>query len=113
MEQPLPLTYFRIAYQNQNPELAQKIASKLTTLFIEQDNKTREDQVFGTTEFLSAELEKVSQQLTESEDKLKQVKSSRQFELPDQRDANLRTLDRLAKTRKPTRKRWTVMQRFA
>src|SRR5262249_3118546 len=30
----LPLTYFRISYQNQNPELAQKIASKLTTLFI-------------------------------------------------------------------------------
>src|SRR5205823_4605606 len=28
----LPLSYFRIAYQNQNPDLAQKIASKLTSL---------------------------------------------------------------------------------
>jgi polysaccharide biosynthesis transport protein len=94
------LTYFRISYSNQNPELAQKIASKLTTLFIEQDNKTRETQVFGTTEFLAAELEKVGQFLNESEERLKQVKSSRQFELPEQRDANLRTLDRLTSDKK-------------
>src|SRR2546428_836616 len=30
----LPLTYFRIAYQNQSPELALKIAGRLTTLFV-------------------------------------------------------------------------------
>jgi len=96
----MPLTYFRISYQNQNPELAQKINSKLTTLFIEQDNKTRETQVFGTTEFLSAELDKVSTQLTSSQETLKVVKEARQFELPDQRDANLRTLDRLIADKK-------------
>src|SRR5207247_3249270 len=53
-EKGLPLTYFRISYQNQNPELAQKIAGKLTTLFIDQDNLAREIQVFGTTELLSS-----------------------------------------------------------
>jgi len=98
--QMMPLSYFRISYQNQNPELAQKICSKLTTLFIEQDNKTRETQVFGTTEFLSAELDKVSTQLNASQESLKVVKSARQFELPDQRDANLRTLDRLIADKK-------------
>ncbi|HEY2384050.1 MAG TPA: hypothetical protein VGK48_22980 [Terriglobia bacterium] len=92
----LPLTYFRISYRNANPELAQKIASKLTTLFIEQDNQVRQDQVFGTTEFFTAELEKVTQQLNDSEAKLKDFKASRQFELPDQREVNLRGLDRLA-----------------
>ena len=95
-----PLSYFRITYRNQNPELAQKIAAKLTTLFIEQDNQARETQVFGTTEFLSAELAKVTDELNDSEAKLKEVKSSRQFELPDQRDANLRTLDRLGLDKK-------------
>lgn len=95
-----PLTNFRIIYQNQNPELAQKIASKLTTLFIEQDTKTRETQVFGTTEFLQAEFEKISQQLTESHDRLKDIKSTRQFELPEQMEANLRALDRLAADKK-------------
>src|SRR5207237_120829 len=93
-------TYFRITYQNQNPELAQKIASKLTTYFIEQDNRVRETQVYGTTEFLSAELDKISEQLQESETAIKNFKSTRQYELPDQREVNLRTLDRLGVDRK-------------
>jgi polysaccharide chain length determinant protein (PEP-CTERM system associated) len=96
----LPLTYFWISYQNQNPDLAQKIASKLTSLFIEEDNRARETQVFGTTEFLSAEVDKIGAQLSESEAKLKDLKTSRQFELPDQRDINLRTLDRLGLDKK-------------
>src|SRR5438093_8973272 len=96
----LPLTYFRIAYQNQSPELAQKIAGRLTTLFIEQDVRVRETQVSGATEFLSSELDKVSEQLHESETRLKSIKSRRQFELPDQREANLRTLERLGLDKK-------------
>src|SRR5262249_28827173 len=64
---PLPVTYFHVSYQNHSPELAQKIATKLASLFIEQDSRVREDQVFGTTEFLSAELDKVHVQLQESE----------------------------------------------
>jgi succinoglycan biosynthesis transport protein ExoP len=91
-----PLSYFRISYRNQDPELAQKVATKLTTLFIEQDSQTRETQVFGTTEFLSSELAKVMDQMNESERKLKDFKLSRQFVLPDQREVNLRSLDRLA-----------------
>jgi len=91
----LPLSYFRIQYQNRDPELAQKIAGKLTTLFIDQDNKTRETQVFGTTEFLSAELEKVTNQMDESSAKLKEIKAGHQFELPNQLQSNLMTLDRL------------------
>ena len=95
MGAPLPVTYFHVSYQNRGPELAQKIASKLASLFIEQDNRAREDQVFGTTEFLNAELDKVGVQLKESETKLKELKERRRYELPDQLEANLRTLDRL------------------
>ncbi len=96
----LPLTYFRVSYQDRDPELAQKIAAKLTALFIEQDNRVRESQVFGTTEFFSAEVDKVAELLRQSEAKLKEVKSARQFELPDQREANLRTLDRYVQDKK-------------
>jgi succinoglycan biosynthesis transport protein ExoP len=90
-----PEPYFRISYRNQNPELAQKIAVKLTMLFIQQDNEARETQVYGTTEFLSSELAKVTDQLNDSANKLKEFKLSRQFVLPDQREVNLRSLDRL------------------
>jgi len=94
------LSYFRISYRNQNPELAQKIATKLTTLFIEQDSQTRETQVFGTTEFLSSELAKVTEQMNVAESKLKEFKLSRQFVLPDQREVNLRSLERMAMDKK-------------
>jgi polysaccharide chain length determinant protein (PEP-CTERM system associated) len=95
MGAPLPVTYFHVSYQNGNPELAQKITIKLASLFIEQDGRAREDQVFGTTEFLSTELEKVRVQLQESEAQVMQLKASRRYELPDQLETNLRTLDRL------------------
>src|SRR5262249_7366716 len=91
----LPVTYFRITYQNRNPELAQKITAKLQSLFIEQDNRARENQVFGTTEFLAGEVSKLSDELQQSDAKLKQLKASRRYELPDQLETNLRTLDRI------------------
>jgi polysaccharide chain length determinant protein (PEP-CTERM system associated) len=88
----LPLTYFPISYRNRNPQLAQKITAKVTSVFIEQDNLTRETQVSGTTQFFSDELDKISTALKESETKLKELKGRRQFELPEQLPANLATL---------------------
>jgi len=92
---PLPLTYFRISYQNQNPGLAQQIAGKLTSLFIEQDTKFRGDRGKESTDFLSSELEKVAEQLKQSETKLAELKRQHIHELPAQLETNLRTLDRL------------------
>jgi succinoglycan biosynthesis transport protein ExoP len=91
----LPVSYFRISYQNTNPELAQKITSRLASLFIEQDNRVRETQVFGTTEFLSTELNKVAEELRQSAAKVTALKERYRNELPDQLQTNLRTLDRL------------------
>ncbi len=91
----LPLTYFRISYQNRNPELAQQIASKLTSLFIEQDTRVRDRGVAGTTEFFSEELDKVAEQLKQSDAKLAALKRQHMNELPAQLETNLRTLDRL------------------
>ncbi len=87
--------YFKIAYQDRDPRLAQKVTDKLATFFIERDAKTREDQVYGTADFLDKELQKVSNQLNTEEQQLAQLKERYQYELPDQLDANLRTLDRL------------------
>jgi uncharacterized protein involved in exopolysaccharide biosynthesis len=85
----------RISYQDRNPELAQKIAARVASLFIEQESRTREAQVFGTTEFLSSELAKVADQLKESETKLKVLQERFRYQLPSELQTNLRTLDRL------------------
>lgn len=92
--------FFEISYQDTDPELAQKVTSRLASLFIEYDAKTREAQVFGTVDFLKNELEKVSVQLRDAEKALSQLKDQYRYELPEQLEANLRTLDRLQEERK-------------
>jgi polysaccharide biosynthesis transport protein len=91
----LPTTNILISYRDRSPELAQKITARLASLFIAQDNQARENKVFGTAEFLEAELKKVAEQLSQSEDALKKLKQRYRYELPSEQDTNLRTLDRL------------------
>lgn len=85
----------RIQFQHRDPQTAQRITSKFASLLIEYDNRTREEQVFGTTRFLESELESVSTRLQEVENVLAAKKKRYRYELPDQLDTNLRTLDRL------------------
>ncbi|RPJ87609.1 MAG: hypothetical protein EHM18_00265 [Acidobacteria bacterium] len=87
--------YFKISYQNRDPNVAQKVTARLAVLFIEYDSRTREDQVFGTAEFLNEELQKVAAQLGEVEGQLRIQQEKYRFELPEQLDTNLRSLDRL------------------
>jgi succinoglycan biosynthesis transport protein ExoP len=86
---------FNIAYQNQDPGLAQEIAQKLATLFILQDARARETQVSGNTEFFAGELAKVEQELALAEAQLEAVRRRNRFTLPEQFDANVSRLDQL------------------
>jgi len=88
-------SFLRIRYENRNPELAQRITSRLASLLIEYDNRQRQEQVFGTTEFLQNEVDKVSLDLQAAEKVLAELKRTYRYELPAQLDTNLRTLDRL------------------
>jgi polysaccharide biosynthesis transport protein len=91
----LPTTNILISYRDRNPELAQKVTARLASLFIEQDNKARENKVFGTAEFLETELKKVSEEMAKSEVALKTLKQRYRYEMPNELETNLRTLDRL------------------
>jgi polysaccharide chain length determinant protein (PEP-CTERM system associated) len=90
-----PITNITIAFRDRNPDLAQKINGRLGQLFIEEDSTAREKQVFGTTEFFKTELNKVGDELKQSEAQLQQLKGKYRYELPNQLETNLRTLDRL------------------
>lgn len=90
-----PVTHVRIRYRDENPELARKITERLSALFIEQENRTRETQVHSTAKFLEGELTKVLSRLSESRERVKALKERYREELPSQLEANLRALDRL------------------
>ena len=87
--------YFKISYEDRDPNTAQDVTRRLTRFFIDYDTSTREQQVFGTTEFLKGERDKIGRELQEVEQNLSELKERYRYELPEQLETNLRHLDRL------------------
>lgn len=86
---------FTIAYEGDNPPTVMKVTDKLASLFIEENLKVREQLVEGTTEFLDQELQGIQQELNRQETQISEFKQKHMGQLPQQAEANLRTLDRL------------------
>jgi len=86
---------FTISYSDKSPQIVQQVTNKLASLFIEENIKVRERQATGTTEFLESELSRVRDLLEIQEKKVNNFRQQYTGELPDQQNANLRTLDRL------------------
>ena len=85
----------QVAFEAGNPETAMKITSRLASLFIEENLRVREQHAIGTTSFINAEAERLRKQLEEQESEVNRYKAQYRFELPDQLDANLRTMEQL------------------
>lgn len=94
---------FRIYYQDKDPQTARMVTSKLASLFIEEDLKTREQQARGTTDFLNKELVSAKQKLEEQERATTEFKFQHMGNLPEQTDANLAMLKQLAEQRQGIR----------
>jgi len=83
---------FTISFSAATPPLAQEVASRLTSLFIEQNLKTQGDRAASTAKFLSDQLDGAKQRLTEQEQRLEAFKASNLGELPEDQAANLSAL---------------------
>lgn len=86
---------FSIAFSHNDPVIAQKVTAKLASQFIDQNLRSREQLVQGTTEFLTVELERAAGSLEEQEKAIAIFKKKHMGELPGQTDANLHMLSRL------------------
>jgi succinoglycan biosynthesis transport protein ExoP len=84
-----------VSYVNPDPFMAQAVTALLAVKLQEDNLKRREGLVETTTEFLSVELERVKADLEAKERAISDFKRSHMGELPQQLEANLRTLDRL------------------
>lgn len=84
-----------ISYRHSDPYVAQAVVA-LLIVKLQQDNAKRREGLIGTTtEFLSAELDRIKGELELKEQAISDFKKAHIGELPDQMEANLRTLDRL------------------
>jgi succinoglycan biosynthesis transport protein ExoP len=83
---------FKISFTGDKAILAQEVTSRLTSLFIQANLKTREDQAANTTSFLQEHLDAAKKKLTEQEERLRDFKMQNLGELPEQQQGNLAIL---------------------
>jgi polysaccharide chain length determinant protein (PEP-CTERM system associated) len=87
--------YFSIKYTSKDPQIAADVANKLSSLFIEENLKQREQQAVGTSEFLANELKVTRERLEVQGKELADYKRRYMGELPEQRDTNIRLLEQM------------------
>lgn len=86
---------FTIAYTATNPRTAMMVANDLSALYVQENVKYRERQSAGTSEFIESQLTEVRSKLQAQERRITAYKEQHMGELPEQKEANLRTLERL------------------
>jgi uncharacterized protein involved in exopolysaccharide biosynthesis len=85
---------FSVSYSNRSPELAAKVANELTTLYLNENLQSRKQLSSDTATFLTAEAERVSQQIAELDSKLAQFKDKHVNATPDLNQFNLSLMNR-------------------
>jgi succinoglycan biosynthesis transport protein ExoP len=84
---------FNISFIAEKAALAQQVTSKLTSLFIEANLKSREDQATNTTTFLDTQLANAKARLNAQEETMRDFKAKYLGELPEQQQGNLAILN--------------------
>jgi polysaccharide chain length determinant protein (PEP-CTERM system associated) len=86
---------FSVAYSNSDPRVTADVANELAGLYVAENVRYREQAAAGTTEFLDKQLAELRPRLVEQERRIAAYKEQYLGELPEQKEANLRTLERL------------------
>lgn len=85
---------FKLSYENRSPDLAQKVANELTSLYLNENLKRRTELATETSDFMTDEANRLSHKITKLEAALADFKKRNADTLPDLRDLNLQLRDR-------------------
>ncbi|MCS6327228.1 MAG: lipopolysaccharide biosynthesis protein [Nitrospira sp.] len=84
---------FTVSYNSGTPEIAQRVANELTSLFLGENLKSRERQAQETTTFLRQEAESLAAHIEEVEAKLSKFKQRAAGALPELMPLNLQMMN--------------------
>jgi polysaccharide chain length determinant protein (PEP-CTERM system associated) len=93
--EPRGLNAFKISFTSDEPRSAQAVAGRLTSLFIRENNESREQQSTGTTKFLADKLAEAEADLKEQDIRVRDFKMKYLGELPEEQQGNLTILSGL------------------
>jgi len=74
---------FRISYKGSNPAQTAQVTNQIAAMFIEENLKAREEQSYGTADFLDSELQKTTQLLQEKGNELADLRARYSQDLPE------------------------------
>ena len=86
---------FEVSYNGSDPRKVMLIANRLGSFYIEENLKVRQKQALGTEDFMERQLGEVKEKLEKQEEQLAKYRHRYLGELPEQLDANLKTLGNL------------------
>ena len=86
---------FKLAFEHKNPILAQKVTNELTTLFLNENIKSRTEKAKETAVFLEDEAKKYSKQIQKSEKEIALYKEKNSGSLPELLPINLGIMSRI------------------
>jgi polysaccharide chain length determinant protein (PEP-CTERM system associated) len=89
------LSAFKIAYSAPDPRLAQQVTDQLSSLFIQENLRNRQQLSENTTEFLETQLAQAGKDLARQEAHLRDFKSKYLGELPEQLQSTVQILSGL------------------
>lgn len=88
-------SFLTLSFSDETAITARDVTARLADYFIVESSRNKEEIAEASTEFLQHELDSMKEQLELKEKALADFKRQYLGELPDQMEANLRTLDRL------------------
>lgn len=89
------LSAFRITFKGRNPVEAAQVTNQIAALFIEENLKVREQQSYGTADFLQSELQKTSEDLQQKESELAATRSRYLEDLPESEQFHIQQAENL------------------
>ena len=85
---------FTVGFEGKDPQLVQKVANEITTLYLNENLRTRTEKAEETTSFLTEESKRLGAEISRLETALAEFKEKNANELPELKDLNTQVLDR-------------------
>jgi len=86
---------FKVSFEHRRPDLAQRVANELVTLFLDENVKVRTERATQTTAFLTQEADKLRADLDKLESQIATYKMQHGGALPDNMTLTMNSLQRM------------------
>jgi len=93
---------FTLSYEGNDPKKVVQVANALTSTYLEENLKNREEKARTTFDFLESQLTELRSEISRTEEQIAEFKNSHIGELPELSELNLQTMERLDREIKAT-----------